>query len=69
MNNIKTLKDLEDFGFFNYLKDTRIVVYRYSYPFPITSELFKENDHSKYILHFIECNENTMNIYVDLIED
>ena len=31
--NAKSLKGLLDFEFLNYLKDTRIVIYKYGYPF------------------------------------
>ena len=66
----RTLKELEDFGFFDYLKDTRIVIYKYGYPFSINNDiLFKETDHSKYIIRFIKAEQNIINIWIDYKED
>lgn len=65
---MKTLKDLEEF--FDYLKDTGIVIYKYGYPFSINNDiLFKETDYSKYTIRFIKAEQNIINIWVDYKED
>lgn len=72
----RTLKELEDFGFFDLIGNiTAVGIYKESDPPPfgsigphytcITNDvLFKETDHSKYVVYKMEMGKDMINMYV-----
>lgn len=76
----RTLKELEDFGFFDFIGSTCVSIYKESDPPPLGSigphytcitndVLFKGKDHSKYIVYSMKMKKDKVDIYVYYKED